>query len=265
MPESDDTNAEVTSPHEKPMGFLDHLEELRWTLMKSVLAFLAAFVVSAIFFDRLTKILRWPLERGLLEHPEAYKSVTTTPMAIFSVYIAVPAIGAVTLALPFVLFFIGQFVAPALHAKEKKLLIPGCAAGVLLFLSGAAFSYFLLVPSIVKISVQMNVDFGSELYWTPDNYFSMLMWLMIGMGAAFQFPLVIQVLVFLDIVSVQKLRSWRRIMFIVCCIIAAFITPTPDPINMMMVALPLYFLYEAALIVASAYTSRKAAERQAEA
>lgn len=264
MAESDDTLVDVSNPHEKPMGFLDHLEELRWTLMKSVGVFLVAFVISAFYFDKLTKLLRWPLERGLLEHPESYKSVTTTPMAIFSVYIAVPAIGAVTLALPFVLFFIGQFVAPALHAKEKKLLIPGFIAGVLLFLSGAAFSFFLLVPSIVKISVEMNANFGSELYWTPDNYFSMLMWLMIGMGAAFQFPLLIQVLVFLDFVSVTKLRSWRRIMFLVCLVVAAVITPTPDPFNMMLVALPLYLLYEAALIVAAAYTARKAAERQAE-
>jgi sec-independent protein translocase protein TatC len=183
-------------------------------------------------------------------------------MAIFSVYIAVPAIGAVGLALPFILFFIGQFVAPALHTNEKRLLIPGCVAGVLLFVAGAAFSFFLLVPSIVKISVQMNVDFGSELYWTPDKYFSMLMWLMIGMGAAFQFPLVIQVVVFLGMVTVPTLRSWRRIMFVVCCIIAALITPTPDPINMMLVALPLYFLYEGALVFASLYTERKAAQRQ---
>jgi sec-independent protein translocase protein TatC len=93
----------------------------------------------------------------------------------------------------------------------------------------------------------------------------MLMWLMIGMGAAFQFPLVIQILVFLDFVSVPKLRSWRAAMFIACCVIAAVITPTPDPFNMMLVALPLYFLYEVALVVASAYTARKAAERHAEA
>jgi sec-independent protein translocase protein TatC len=260
-PVTDEASSE-SNLHEKPMGFLEHLEELRWTLMKSVGVFLVAFVVSAIYFDELTKVLRWPLERGLLEHPENYKSVTTTPMAIFSVYIAVPAIGAVTLALPFVLFFIGQFVAPALHAKEKRLLVPGFFAGILLFLSGAAFSFFLLVPSIVKISVEMNANFGSELYWTPDNYFSMLMWLMIGMGAAFQFPLIIQVLVFLDFVSVAKLRSWRAAMFIVCCVIAAVITPTPDPFNMLLVALPLYFLYEVALIVGATYTAGKAAQRR---
>jgi sec-independent protein translocase protein TatC len=269
MAESDDPGDETrdddsVSTDEAPMGFLDHLEELRWTLIKSFIAFAVAFVIAAFFFDRLADVLRWPLDRGLREHPESFKAVTNTPMAIFSVYIAIPMIGAVTLALPFVLYFIGQFVSPALKAKEKRLLIPGFFIGILLFLAGALFSYFLLVPSVVQISVELNTKLGSELYWTIDNYYSMLMWMMIGMGVAFQFPLLIQVLVFLDMVSVTRLRSWRRIMFIGCCIVAAFITPTPDPFNMMLVALPLYFLYEAALIVAAIYTVKRAQERGAE-
>jgi sec-independent protein translocase protein TatC len=265
MSETSDTSEshdEPPNPAEKPMGFLDHLEELRWTLMKSVGAFLVAFIVAAVFFSELAQWLRWPLDRGLAEHPEAFKAITASPMAIFSIYMTIPAIGGVIGALPLVLYFIGQFVAPALTSREKRLLIPGFAVAVLLFLAGAAFSFFVLMPSVMKISVELNMELGTELYWTIDKYYSMLMWIMIGMGAAFQFPLLIQIAVYLDLVTVEKLRSWRRIMFITCCIISAIITPTPDPFNMMLVALPLYVLYEVALLFASSVTARRAKQRQ---
>jgi sec-independent protein translocase protein TatC len=127
----------------------------------------------------------------------------------------------------------------------------------MLFLAGGLFAYSLLVPSVVRISVELNAQLGSELYWTIDGYYSMLMWMVVGLGAAFQFPMVIQVLVYLGIVSVEALRKWRRVMILICFIAAAVITPTPDPINMSIVALPLWFLYEMAIWVAAVYTLRK--------
>lgn len=265
MPDAADTTRETDeelNPDERPMSFLDHLEELRWTLVKSLVAFVIAFIISAVFFKDLARLLRLPLDRGLAENPESFTAITNTPMAVFSIYVTIPAIGGVVGALPFVLFFIGQFVGPALTPKEKRLLVPGGIIAIVLFLLGAAFSYFLLIPSIMKVSVELNAQLGTQLYWTIDKYYSMLLWIMLGMGLAFQFPLVVQVLIYLDIVSVEKLRSLRRIMFIACCLIAALITPTPDPFNMFMVALPLYLLYEAAILVGATFTARKAAARK---
>lgn len=261
LPEqSDENNPYDLPPAEedgKPMGFLDHLEELRWTIVKSLIVFAIAIGVAVYFFDDLARILRWPLDYGLKEHPNSFRAITSTPMAIFTVYLVIPFIGAITVALPFVLGFLAQFVAPALTKREKRLIVPGVFAAVFLFLGGGLFAYFLLVPSVVRISVELNARLGSELFWTIDGYYSMLMWMVVGMGAAFQFPMVIQVLVYLDIVSVESLRKWRRFMVLICFIAAAVITPTPDPINMTIVAFPLWVLYELAIWVAAVYTTKK--------
>lgn len=232
------------------MGFLDHLEELRWTLGKSALVFAIIFVVMAVFLKDVATVLNWPLDRAFANANERTGLVTTSPMAVFSVYLQVCFLGGLFGTLPFLLYFIGRFVAPALHPREAKILLPACIASFALFLSGAAFAYFLLVPSAIKVSVYFNQLLGFELIWSADRYYGLLTWMVLGMGAAFQFPMVIQILVFLGIVDVAKLRKIRRIMLVVFFVISAIITPTPDPLTQSMVALPMYFLYEVSIQIA---------------
>lgn len=142
--------------------------------------------------------------------------------------------------------------------------LPVCTAAVILFLAGGSFSFFFLVPSVVKISMEYAEWLQSEFLWQVDNYFSMLTWMTIGMGAAFQFPLILLIAVYLNLVTVAALRSWRRIVIIVCFVVAAVITPTQDFLTMTIVALPLWFLYELALIVAGIYEKRRKAREKLE-
>ncbi len=266
-PKPDEVSETASDPEaggERPMGFLDHLEELRWTLVKSLIVFLIGFILIAVFLKDTATVLNWPLNKGLEDNPDALKLITTTPMAIFSVFMMICFLGAVTMALPFILFFVGQFVAPALTRKEKRLLVPACIGAVVLFLAGGAFSYFLLVPSVVRVSAMFNATLGYELLWSADRYYSMLVWMVLGMGAAFQFPMVIQILIYLGILEVAQLRKWRRIAVLVFFIIAAFITPTPDPVTQSMVALPLWLLYEGAIWIGALYTTRLAERARAE-
>ncbi|WP_442888086.1 twin-arginine translocase subunit TatC [Congregicoccus parvus] len=250
---------------ERVMGFLDHLEELRWTLVKSLVVFMVAFGGIAFFVTDAAHLLNWPLDRGLRDYPESARLVTTTPFGVFSVFMMICFLGSITLTLPFILYFVGQFVAPALTRKEKRLLLPACAAALVLFLVGSAFSFFLLVPSVIKMSAYLNVTFGTDLLWSADRYYSMLVWMVLGMGAAFQFPMIIQILLYLGMIEVPQLRKWRRIAILVFFIVAALITPTPDPFNQALVALPLWFLYEVAIWVGAVYTSKLAArERESE-
>jgi sec-independent protein translocase protein TatC len=249
---------------ERTMGFLDHLEELRWTLVKSFSVFGIALVGISFFMRDFARVLNWPFHRGMEEFPEAGKLVTTTPMGIFSVVMLVCFLGALVVSLPFILYFAGQFVAPALTKKERGLLLPACVAAAVLFVAGALFSYFVLAPSVIWMSAYLNVLFGLEGFWSADRYYSMLVWLVLGMGAAFQFPMVIQIMVYIGLVTVPRLRALRRIMVLVCCVAGALITPTGDPINMGIVAVPLYVLYELAIFVAAVFTARKAAEARGE-
>lgn len=177
-------------------------------------------------------------------------------MGVFSVIINLCLIGGLLLSLPFWLFFVGQFVAPALSRRELRVLRPTALVAFLLFLGGAAFGYFLLTPSTIRVAIELNVALGYEVLWTPDRYYSLLMWIVLGMGAAFEFPLLVVLAVYMGLVEVATLRKYRRHAIIVIFIIAAIITPTPDPFNQALFALPLIVLYEAAILVASFLATR---------
>ncbi|TVR51625.1 MAG: twin-arginine translocase subunit TatC [Puniceicoccaceae bacterium] len=233
----------------KAMGFLDHLEELRWTLAKSLVAFSIAFVAIAIFLPRVARLLHWPLDRAMREHETFTGLVTTSPLAVFSVFLQVCLLGALCCSLPFALFFLGRFVAPALTSREAKLLIPACLATLGLFLSGAALAFFFLLPAAITVSVYFNELLGYELIWAADRYYSLLVWMVIGLGASFQFPLVIQILVYLGILDTAKLRRGWPFALIGFFVIAALITP-PDPVTQSMVAAPLILLYQGSIIMA---------------
>ncbi len=242
------------------MGFLDHLEELRWTIVKCVGTFAVFVTLIAIFLKEFAFVLNWPLEQVKGGYPQiAPQLVTTSPMAVFSVIIQICGLGGLILSLPLCLYFIGQFVAPALTARETRLLLPAAVMATGLFLLGAVFSYLLLVPSTIRVSMQLNQLFGFQALWTAERYFWLVVVLVLGMGAAFEFPLVIVMLVHLGLVDVARLRRWRRLAVLLFFIVAAIVTPTPDPFNQSLVAVTLYALYEVSIFIAARIERRRRA------
>ncbi len=243
------------------MGFWGHLEELRGTIIKSVIAFVAAAVVVGYFLKEFNDVLLWPLLKVKSEYPSLVIDLGTTSIVEgFNVVIQMCLLGGLVMAAPLILFFVGQFVAPALTEKEMKAVLPVCFYALLLFLLGSAFSFFFLVPSTIRVSVELNQMFGFVLRWTPGSYYNLLMWLVLGVGASFEFPLVIVLLVWLGIMSTAFLKKYRRHAIVVIFIIAAIVTPTPDPINQSLFALPLYALYEIAILVASRVEKKRTAK-----
>jgi sec-independent protein translocase protein TatC len=164
------------------------------------------------------------------------------------------------MSLPFILYYVGQFVTPALTSKEKRIVLPVALSSILLFVGGATFSYMFIVPSALKVSMELNTLLGFQNLWSADRYYSMVVWLVLGLGAVFEFPLIILILVYLGIVDVAKLKKSRKIMVVVFFIVAAIVTPTPDFITQTLVALPLLVLYEISIIVAGFVERRKTAE-----
>lgn len=242
----------------KAMGFLGHLEELRWTLIKCAVVFAVFVTLIAYQLQRTSELLLRPLHQVMAEYPQVKEQlVTTSPMGVFSVIIDMCLIGGLVMALPFWLFFIGQFVAPALTKREMKVLVPTALMAFILFLGGAAFGFFLLTPSTIRVSVELNVSMGYQVMWTADKYYSLLMWIVLGMGAAFEFPLLVVLAVYMGLVEVATLRKYRRHAIIVIFIIAAIVTPTPDPLNQCFFAVPLIVLYEIAIFVASCIGQRR--------
>ncbi|HET7537834.1 MAG TPA: twin-arginine translocase subunit TatC, partial [Candidatus Didemnitutus sp.] len=182
----------------KAMGFLDHLEELRWTLIKCATVFAIFVTIIAYNLDRASHVLMAPLAQVQAEYPKMKTDlVTNSPMSVFSVMIDICLLGGLIMSLPFFLFFVGQFVAPALTKRETKVIIPTGLSALLLFLIGSAFGYFLLTPSTIRVAFELNELLGYTVMWTADRYYSLLLWLTLGMGAAFEFPLLVVLAVYM--------------------------------------------------------------------
>ncbi|OAM90671.1 twin-arginine translocase subunit TatC [Termitidicoccus mucosus] len=266
MKQPDDfSDEDELDPTEKPMGFFEHLEELRWTLVKCVIVYAVFAIAIGIFLKQFNAALLWPLEWVRHTMPEMkFEMAGRTPTEAFSIVIQLCCLGALLPAMPFFFFFLGQFVGPALTKTEKRMVLPVCFSSLLLFLAGSSFSFFLLVPSTLKISLELNNLLGFDPpIWTPASYYSTLSWLVIGVGVAFEFPLLILLLVYLGFISTATLRKYRRHAIVVIFIVAAIITPTPDPFTQTIFAAPLYALFEIAIFVGGRMEKKRAARLEA--
>jgi sec-independent protein translocase protein TatC len=241
------------------MTFLDHLEDLRWTLFKSVCAFGLACILIGLFLTHFSELLRWPYSFAVSGRDLAMSGlINTSILGVFSVIFYLLLGGGFALSLPFMLYFIGQFVAPGLNEREMRLLRPACAGAFLLFLLGATFSFFILVPAALRASIIFNEMLGFAPLWTAASYYGLLTWMVIGVGIAFQFPLVLLILVFLEIVTRAQLIAFRRYSIVLFLCIGAVVTPTTDPVTFILLAAPMSLLYELAIAGAGRIEKRRA-------
>lgn len=249
----------------KKMGFLDHVEELRWTLIKPLAVFFVTFVLTIVFIQHVKDVLMYPLNVHYTdEQIDVFNGLATrNPTGVFTAMLHIGLLTGITVASPVFLFYIGRFLSPALTKKEKKLLLPGCVSSFFLFMLGCSFAFFLLLPKAIDVTMAFNEMMGFQIIWSPDSYFGFITWIVIGMGVSFQFPLIAVVLVYLDVVSLEKLRSLRRVLIITFFIVAAVLTP-PDPVTQIMMALPMIVLYEVALIVAGLLLRKRGLREAAE-
>jgi len=233
-------NEAVENGSEKRMSFLEHLQELRSRLIKAVLAVGVAFVVFLIFSDRLFKLVAGPIVKLL---PKDSSLVFTALPDPFFIYLKVSFIAAVFVAIPFVLYQVWQFIRPGLHSHERKLALPFVVLATVLFYIGGAFAYFLVFPAAFSFFLGFQ---STELkpMIAIREYVSLVMMLMLAFGAAFETPIVIVFLGLLRIFNSNQLRKGRRYFIVIAFIIGAILTPTPDPINQSLMAVPMLILYE---------------------
>jgi sec-independent protein translocase protein TatC len=186
--------------------------------------------------------------------------INTSILGVFSVIFYLLIGGGFAISLPFMLYFIAQFVMPGLNERELHLVRPACLAAFLLFFVGAVFSFFILVPAALRASIIFNELLGFAPLWTAASYYGLLTWMVLGVGIAFQFPLVLLILVFLEILSKAQLIAFRRYSIVLFLCIGAVVTPTTDPVTFILLALPMSVLYEIAIMGAGRIERRKAEE-----
>ncbi len=257
----DDYGDDEAASLERGMTFLEHLEEFRWTVAKSLLAFIIGVTCVLIFISDIAAFLQMPLSRAYGSAELMQENLKTyRPMGVLSVFIQIALLGGLSLSMPFALYFLGNFVAPGLTDKERRLLRPACFAAFILFLSGVAFAFFLILPVTLGFFVRLNLFFAFELLWAASEYYSMVVWFSLATGAFFQFPLIVVILVYLGVLTVEKLRQIRRGVFVGLMIFAALLTPGGDFISLPLTTGFMYALYELAIWVGARIERRKAAE-----
>lgn len=262
QPPEDRGGRKTRGSEEGSMTFLEHLEDLRFTLFRCLGVFAVAVLLVAIFIPWMTELLQWPHRRAQGGGQELLTGlISMSPMGVFSVMLQVVFLGALSLSLPFMLYFVALFIAPALTEREKRILGPGLAAAFGLFLLGALFCFTILLPLTLRVSFIFNQMLGLELIWSAVEYYSFVVWMTIIVGLLFEFPLVIIVLEYTGVVSLASLRRQRRMAAVIILAVSAVVTPS-DPISLFIMALPLYGLYEASLWMAAKLAIKRKAEEE---
>ncbi|MBM3901648.1 MAG: preprotein translocase subunit TatC [Verrucomicrobia bacterium] len=192
---------------------------------------------------------------------------TLGPTEPFVVAVKIALYGGAAIAAPFVLFFLGQFILPALHVHEKRLVYRIAGFGTLLFFMGVAFCYFIVTVVALSSTVTFSnwLGFGAD-EWRASEYISFVCWFMIGMGVAFELPLVLLTLVKIGILDAERLAGLRMYWVVVGLVVSAFITPDGNPMTMLLMFIPLHILYEISVLIAKWWdrADRKAASETAE-
>lgn len=228
------------------MSFLEHLEELRWAILKSVVAITIGMIGCFFFSEYILKFLIMPTHAyaGRLELQ------FLKPAGMFMVRIMTSLACGFALAMPYTLYQFWSFISPGLLEQEKKYVPHVIFFSTFLFLMGASFAFFVLMPVLVNFFIVMGIE-GVKAQWDIGEYMGLVTKMVLLNGAVFEMPIIIGFLTWIRLVSPELLkRSWRYAMVIIF-ILAAVITPTGDPFTQIIVAVPLILLFFLSIGVSS--------------
>jgi sec-independent protein translocase protein TatC len=226
-------------------SFLSHLVELRDRLIRALLAIIIVFICLFPWARELYALLAAPLMRAL---PQGGQMIATDVVGVFLVPMKVAMMVAFLVALPYVLYQAWAFIAPGLYAHEKRLVAPLIFASVLFFFLGMSFAYFVVFPTVFHF---MSSVAPSGVAWMTDidKYLSFVLTTFMAFGLTFEVPVIVIVLVRVGLVDVAKLREIRPYVIVGAFVVGAIFTP-PDVLSQVMLAVPLWLLYELGIVMA---------------
>ncbi len=245
-----DDNNKIEDANQTEMGFFSHLEELRKRIMLALVGVILACVATAYYIDPLMNIILLGPAKAVNLNLQNLK-----PFGIPFLYIKVILISGVILSFPVILYQIWKFIEPGLYDNEKK-----WARGItfftsLCFFTGVAFAYYVMIPSMLGFSASFSSP-GIKNDIDVNEYFGFITMMMLGAGLIFEMPMVSFILARFNIITAKMLRKYWRHAIVAILILAAVLTPSPDPINQMIFATPLFILYEISIWIAK-FAERK--------
>jgi len=240
------------------MPFLDHLEELRSRLLKSVVAVGICVAIGFLLVIKFNFIAL--LEQPILPYLQGRKLIFTHPGDSFSIVMQVSFGIGFALAAPVLLYQLWGFLSPALYKHEKKVVIPLLFSATCLFMMGAALAYFIVLPFALKFLMEFQTA-ALEPMITARDYFDFATSLALSMGAVFELPILLVGLTALGIITPLQLRAYRRHAMVASLVVAAIITPGDLLTTTVMLMVPLYGLYEVSILASSVVYRRKERRR----
>ncbi|MFL6520640.1 MAG: twin-arginine translocase subunit TatC [Chthoniobacterales bacterium] len=224
--------------------FLEHLEDLRWTIVKMAITLILAMIVCFCFRNALVHVTQRPL-RDLDPAVGALRALAITDSFTISFRLAFYA--GIVVSFPLLLYFMAEFVLPALTAMEKRFLFPAILISFGLFLTGVLTAYYWLLPKTILFFFHDTQSLGWAPAWTVQEYYSFVTRFTLAFGLSFELPVVVLALVRFGLITYQFMVRTRPYAIVLLFIFAAIISPTPDVLTMVAMALPLCLLYESCI------------------
>jgi sec-independent protein translocase protein TatC len=229
-----DTTVTMFHDNDARTSFFEQIEDLRKHLFRILIGLVITVSISFIFTQNLLAYLAQPIPGGV----DALKSIEVTES--IGVFMRIALMSGMAIALPYITFELWLFFAPGLMPRSKKFGLVGIPIATLLFIGGAGFAYYVMMPAALPFLLNFM---GIQAELRPHSYFTFVTGVMFWIGIAFEFPLVIYILTAMGLVKPQVLKEQWRLALVLIAISAAAITPTVDPVNMALVMLPMSLLY----------------------
>ncbi len=223
-----------------------HLEELRWRIIKSLISILLFSIIAYVFSDKILDFLTKSVDNIYF----------TAPTEAFAVRIKISLIAGLILSFPVVFYQLWQFVVPGLMDKEVKMVIPAVIFATFFFIGGAIFCFYLVLPVGIKFLLSFQTD-KLKPWLSVKDYVSFVSWMILAFGLVFQLPIVSYFLGKAGIITHKTLSKGRKYAIVIILILAAALTPSPDVFSQLMLAVPLYFLYEVSIILVKVTNKNK--------
>ena len=233
------------------MPFLDHLEEFRWRLVKSLGTILLGGVVTFYYIDPLIDFLIKPTQN--LESPMDLQVLKVQGM--FMIKWGIALIGGIVLTIPVLTYHIWKFIAPGLYMNERRYVAPLIIFTYLSFLIGLTFAYTVIIPFSLEFFTSVGME-GIQNNFSINYYFNFVTWLMIGSGLIFELPVLVLILSLFGLLTPEFMGHYRKHAIVIILVLSAFITP-PDPVSLVLMSIPLLLLYELSIGVSWLVNRRK--------
>ncbi len=267
-PGIDDQHTEHEEPEGKEMSFFEHLEELRWRIVRMLIGIILGTIICWIFIDYLVD--------GVLLHPITHLNATLSasqqpirlqnlkPFGQLFLYMEVAIVGGILLSLPNLLYQLWAFIAPGLMPRERQYIRSIVFFSTFCFLAGVVFAYFVMLPA----ALQFFAGFGTATIQNNiavNEYMSFVISVLLAAGVVFELPMVSWFLSKIGILRPEFMRKYRRHAIIVIFLLAAVLTPGTDPVSQILLAIPLVVLYEISILVSAwSWRGRKKREKASE-